>query len=252
MGPGSALAVFTNTSLAFEGQLGSTLPAMPPQAKWQAGSEVEVAWWILAQHGGGYSYRLAPATEPLTEKTFNKMPLDFVGPSFLRWGGNTSTQLAFNATRTTVGTFPKGSMWSRNPIPRFPEQWQDLGPAFEPACKESQECLDHAWNCKGSCGFDGAGCLCSGAPKNVEIVDKLKIPADLKPGHYVLGWVRMLHPVPRRQAFFAVGSLSTSFSSLLRFSHTRLLRVASALSLSLRGGTVRRLIRSGPAAATCW
>eukprot|EP01046_Picozoa_sp_COSAG06_P048141 COSAG06_NODE_7137_length_2616_cov_3.028605_3_plen_228_part_00 len=196
MGPGSALAVFTNTSLAFEGQLGSTLPAMPPQAKWQAGSEVEVAWWILAQHGGGYSYRLAPATEPLTEKTFNKMPLDFVGPSFLRWGGNTSTQLAFNATRTTVGTFPKGSMWSRNPIPRFPEQWQDLGPAFEPACKESQECLDHAWNCKGNCGFDGTGCLCSGAPKNVEIVDKLKIPADLKPGHYVLGWVRM-HPVPQ-------------------------------------------------------
>ncbi len=28
----------------------------------------------------------------------------------------------------------------------------------------------------------------SGAPKDVEIVDKLKLPASLKPGHYVLGW----------------------------------------------------------------
>ena len=53
MGPGKALAVFSNTSLAYEGQAGSTLPKMPPQAKWKAGSEVEVGWWIRAQHGGG-------------------------------------------------------------------------------------------------------------------------------------------------------------------------------------------------------
>ena len=81
----------------------------------QAGSEVEVGWWILAQHGGGYSYRLAPASEPLTEKAFQKMPLDFVGPSILRWGGDKSTQLEFNATRITEGTFPKGSQWTKNP-----------------------------------------------------------------------------------------------------------------------------------------
>ena len=74
-------------------------------------------------------------------------------------------------------------MWSRNPIPRFPEQWEDEGPAFEPVCKESDECLALAYNCAGNCGFNGADCKCSGAPKNVEIVDKLKIPADLKPGH---------------------------------------------------------------------
>lgn len=164
-----------NTSKAFEGQAGSTLPAMPPQATWQAGSNVEVGWWILAQHGGGYSYRLAPASAPLTEKTFQKMPLDFVGPSILRWGGDKATQLEFNASRTSVGTTPAGSMWARNPIPRFPEQWEDEGPAFEPVCEESQACKDLAWNCAGNCGFNGGDCRCSGAPKNVEIVDVLKV-----------------------------------------------------------------------------
>ena len=30
------------------------------------------------------------------------MPLDFVGPSILRWGGDKTTQLEFNATRTST------------------------------------------------------------------------------------------------------------------------------------------------------
>jgi hypothetical protein len=55
-------------------------------------------------------------------------------------------------------------------------------------CEESQACKDLAFNCAGNCGFNGGDCRCSGAPKNVEIVDVLKIPADLKPGKYVLGW----------------------------------------------------------------
>eukprot|EP01047_Picozoa_sp_COSAG01_P015458 COSAG01_NODE_774_length_13702_cov_11.108726_18_plen_138_part_00 len=70
----------------------------------------------------------------------------------------------------------------RNPIPRFPEQWEDEGPAFEPVCEESASCKALAYNCAGNCGFTGGDCKCSGAPKNVEIVDTLSIPADLKPG----------------------------------------------------------------------
>lgn len=193
MGPGKALAIFKNTSLAYEGQAGSTLPQMAPQAKWKAGSEVEVGWWILAQHGGGYSYRLAPADKPLTEAEFQRMPLgkrqpcdiptvfvhfrrvrdtccavsDFVGPGILRWGGNVSSQLEFNATRTTEGTFPAGSMWSRNPIPRFPEQWETEGPSFEPVCQESKACNDLATSCtKGIC-FTQGDCRCSGAPTSI-------------------------------------------------------------------------------------
>ena len=79
---------------------GSTLPQMPPQATWKAGAckpfsdfafsgptwsslsdlascagaAVEVGWSLRAQHGGGYSYRLAPAAGPLTEQTFGQGP----------------------------------------------------------------------------------------------------------------------------------------------------------------------------------
>eukprot|EP01048_Picozoa_sp_COSAG05_P009620 COSAG05_NODE_800_length_7226_cov_4.300126_10_plen_66_part_00 len=42
MGEGTALAVFTNSTLAFEGQKGSTLPPMPSQATWKRGMTAEV------------------------------------------------------------------------------------------------------------------------------------------------------------------------------------------------------------------
>ena len=54
---------------------GSKLPAGPSQATWKAGAAVEVGWTVMANHGGGYQYRLARADDPLTEKTFQEMPL---------------------------------------------------------------------------------------------------------------------------------------------------------------------------------
>lgn len=185
---------------------GSALPVMPPQATWKAGSEVEVGWAIEAHHGGGYSYRLAPADAPLNEASFNKMPLEAVGPSIFRWAlrsgkfccsfrcsrfldlarllasififfvgssgrpscaldvigamvssqllmvrmvgadnswwdrwdGDKGTQLSFNSTRVTEGTFPKGSQWTKNPLPGPPLLWNREGPSFEPYCEETQ------------------------------------------------------------------------------------------------------------------
>ena len=72
-GQGANGASFQNSSVAHLGMKGSDLPAMPPQATWKAGAEVEVGWAIEAHHGGGYSYRLAPADEPLNEANFNKV-----------------------------------------------------------------------------------------------------------------------------------------------------------------------------------
>ena len=93
----------------------------------------EVGWTVAANHGGGYAYRLAPLDSPLDEVTFAKMPLDFVGESILRWGGDHSTQLPFNSSargwETSVGTTPKGSMWRKNPIP--PVVWSREGATFE-------------------------------------------------------------------------------------------------------------------------
>jgi len=183
-GIGQAGAAFQNSSVAKSGDYGSHLPPMTPQATWQAGSNVEVGWALAAQHGGGYAYRLAPADAPLTEETFRKLPLDMVGPSILRWGGDRSTQLEFNGTRVSTGTVPEGSMWARSPIPRGADQWEQEGPAFEPMCQESEECLN----------LKTETCRCSGSVNshllvpNLEIVDVLKIPANLKPGRYVLQW----------------------------------------------------------------
>ena len=74
-----------NTTLSKQGDLGSKLLAMASQATWKAGTAVEAGWTVSAHHGGGYAYRMAPADGPLTEETFGKMPLDFVGNSILRY-----------------------------------------------------------------------------------------------------------------------------------------------------------------------
>ena len=43
---------------------------------WKAGGLAEVAWSIAAQHGGGYSYRLCPKGQALTEECFQLNPLE--------------------------------------------------------------------------------------------------------------------------------------------------------------------------------
>ena len=43
-----------------------------------------MGWTVAANHGGGYAYRMAPTDGPLTEASFGKMALGFVGNSTLR------------------------------------------------------------------------------------------------------------------------------------------------------------------------
>lgn len=191
-GIGGAGAQYQNTSLAKEGEYGSKLPGMPPQATWKAGDSVEVGWTLTAHHGGGYAYRLAPADGPLTEEEFRKMPLDFAKGSTLRWGGDRSTDLNFSPEekgwQTNQGTVPSGSMWRKMPIPTI--LWEREGPSFEPVCEESEECKKAATMQHGKPGV----CKCSGHSNlgpllpNIEIVDKIMIPSSLKPGRYVLQW----------------------------------------------------------------
>lgn len=148
-----------------------------------------MAWTLQANHGGGYSYRLCPLGENLTEACFQQRPLDFVGQSKFRWGGAEGRTLSFDAV--TVGgdqTTPKGSMWRKNPIPRT---WRDAegnwgkgsnqfqtGEGFQPYCNDE--------------GIDKAGnqhsCTSEWGPYNMEIVDVVTMPADLVPGPYVLGF----------------------------------------------------------------
>lgn len=88
---------------------------------------------VRVQHGGGYSYRLCKADQELTEECFQRTPLAFdKTKQTLVWNtkdvpvqaGATPPPVPANGTlRLPVpkpvfvdeGTWPKGSMWARDP-----------------------------------------------------------------------------------------------------------------------------------------
>jgi len=94
---------------------------------WPRGGVVEVGWSMAANHGGGYSYRLCQRPEDgdlmkATEECFQRTPLDFVGNrSWMVYtkGEHKGRRYEIDATHTTEGTWPRGSMWARNPIPNM-------------------------------------------------------------------------------------------------------------------------------------
>jgi len=178
---GSFGGIYVSTSNAKLGDFGSkVLPKMAAQAVWKPGGVYEVSWTIEANHGGGYSYRLAPAAGPLNEEAFNKVPLRFVGKQMLRWSGGRAhggQEIEFNGTYVTEGTFPAGSMWAKNPVPR--NDFAQTGQGYAPPCSQFGLPADMCSGMEDGCG---------GAEPTLEIVDRVQIPADLLPGDYVLNW----------------------------------------------------------------
>ena len=65
---------------------------------------------------------------------------------------------AIPARRTTVGTYPAGSQWTKNPIPKSADFF---APPFPGG-------VDSHWH--------------------FSIIDKVVVPASLSPGKYVLSW----------------------------------------------------------------
>ena len=149
--------------------------------------------------------------------------------SALRWGGKGVTKpcevgnykdcmISFNATDAGGElVMPAGSTWRRCPIPRAPWAWDDTGASFEPACKESEACSGYHGpkfsgpGCQGdmsSCSTGTFPCECSGWGIGdlfrLEIVDKLRLPADLPAGDWVLGW----RCASSRQAFLVLADSS--------------------------------------------
>lgn len=90
-----------------------------PVTDWQIGSSQEVAWFVAANHRGGYSYRLCPAPKQgmaaLTEECFQQTPLQFEGQSQWVVLGDGERQ-EVEATRVVEGTHPPGSMWTKVPL----------------------------------------------------------------------------------------------------------------------------------------
>jgi len=131
----------------------------PPVTEWKAGSYQEVAWYVGANHAGGYQYRLCRIPHgdisEVTEECFQQQPLDFVGSE--QWvvyikDKKTGHRTELKALQTREGTFPAGSMWRANPVLPHMEEG-------------------------GSDDF-GRG----------HIIDNVKIPDTLEPGEYVLSF----------------------------------------------------------------
>merc|ERR1711936_628815 len=155
--------------------------------EWKLGGTAEVGWGIIANHGGGYSYRLCKVPEEgvVTEECFQQTPLGFNGDMQWVQYGEDGDRIEFVAHRTRTGTFPAGSQWTRNPIPACHSTdggWlekeagcPETGPQFPPPAP-------------GLLGY-GENYLAPGAPQFFfTIMDEVVVPADLTPGDYVLSF----------------------------------------------------------------
>eukprot|EP00746_Dinoflagellata_sp_MGD_P030095 gnl/MRDRNA2_/MRDRNA2_17129_c0_seq1.p1 gnl/MRDRNA2_/MRDRNA2_17129_c0~~gnl/MRDRNA2_/MRDRNA2_17129_c0_seq1.p1 ORF type:complete len:399 (+),score=55.23 gnl/MRDRNA2_/MRDRNA2_17129_c0_seq1:54-1199(+) len=170
---------YNTTEYAKQGDLGSNLPESHHGTIWKAGDLATTGWYIRANHGGGYQYRLCPKSEPLTEECFRKTPLKFEGPQTLRWKDGSEENIT--GTYVSGDSVPDGSMWARNPLPVTPT------PEFPAPCKSGASPPVRAPKAEGEYGTDPGHC--AGAwPTSVIIMDKVRVPADLPLGEYVLGW----------------------------------------------------------------
>merc|ERR1712072_915098 len=100
-----------------------TLPGNDRPFVWKRGSNQEVSWGIMVNHGGGYRYSLCKKPTgyrknlDLTEECFQNGTLNFVGDT--QWiedasrantgPGKTHNRTAVPALRKSEGTFPPGS-----------------------------------------------------------------------------------------------------------------------------------------------
>jgi len=164
-----------------------------PITVWERGSTQEVAWLMDANHGGGYSYRLCKippeGRSGLTEECFQQGHLSFAGPeSWIQYGYNETTRKYFTANRTTEGTYPPGSEWTKNPVANcapnggfFIRDSEKLpcpdALMFEPALPELV-----------GQGFNAFPENYLKTMFDFNIMDEVVVPADLEVGEYALSF----------------------------------------------------------------
>jgi len=185
-----------------QGTSGSAIPKLLEQTIWVAGTTVEVAWGITANHGGGYQYRLCPATEKPTEECFQKMPLEFVGD--VQWiqqnmGMNVNNRTQIPA-KTVSGNLviPANSTWRRNPIPAC--NTPITGGALDSPCPGPVFKSPIPGGVGEAYGFGGGMCQstvpgasCSPAKFKQEnfdfgVVDQVRVPSNIPAGDYYLSF----------------------------------------------------------------
>eukprot|EP01046_Picozoa_sp_COSAG06_P041343 COSAG06_NODE_5120_length_3707_cov_2.040188_2_plen_162_part_00 len=124
----------------------------------------------------------------LTEELFNEHLLKFVGE--IQWVQDNylRNRTAIHAMRTSVGTFPHGSQWTRVPIP-------ECITARNTAGGDLSKCLGLQFPapCPQCYGFfgdpnekDWRAAGRDDSPIDMSIVDLVQVPKDLEPGDYIL------------------------------------------------------------------
>merc|ERR1719215_661432 len=204
-----------------QGMDGRELPELDGvNTVWPRGSVQEVAWTIHANHGGGYAYRLCKKDSDLSEECFQAGHLQFESDqSWIQYGDNKTNRTQFSSYRITEGTWPEGSMWSRNPVPACgdasggegcAETWGEPVPNCGPNpgdrnSSRTFECtmppmfeppLPNVFGYGWSACFDGTGegtSVCTEEQRIYEedlfkfnVIDKVVIPADIPVGEYLL------------------------------------------------------------------
>ena len=148
------------------------------------------------------AYRLCPKSGPgaVTESCFQSHHLTLNGnTSYIQWGANPYARTPIPALRTTSGTFPPKSQWTRNPIPACAGYLGGVGGGFN--CKASKGATQFPPPLPGLFGYgktecyDGRGAHCTQEEQtklaykfNFNIVDKLTVPKSLPAGDYWLGY----------------------------------------------------------------
>jgi len=198
---------------------GRDLPEAPRQV-WERGSVQDVAWSMFINRGGGYSYRLCPKKDGqvLTEECFARGALSYASnQSWIQRGPDARNRTAIPAARTQTGTYPAGSVWTRNPVP--PCASADGTPVqTPPECPQAMftpplpglfgdgpgSCV--AWAIHGPVEgyhtvFDSFGTAVLQGPAcskqqgldlalqfQFNIFDQVVVPQDYEPGEYVLSF----------------------------------------------------------------
>lgn len=145
---------------------------------WTKGAAEEVAWSFLANHGGGYSWRLCKKGGNISEECFQQNVLRFHGnSSWIQYsdamqnhaGPIKLPRIELPRVTVTEGTFPSGSEWARNPIPscNYCDQ-SKCGTALPNVTERFQPHLggttDESWYYGGEAWFEQEKCAqdCSG------------------------------------------------------------------------------------------
>jgi hypothetical protein len=162
--------------------------------KWPTGSVQEVSWFIDANHGGGYAYRLCPKSTSMSEECFQRHHLAFAGESsWIQFGTDKSNRTQIRANRTSHGTFPHGSQWTKVPIPSCSGQ----GGGYDGSGCDKPQFPSPVPGLWGNGPFNGCAHNPMPAAERAEycarvmdfhIVDLVQIPTDLPLGDYVLSF----------------------------------------------------------------